>query len=426
MVKKSNLYYYGVAFYGFILMFLMYTIVKSLHSLFLVPVTEDLGMERCAFSLVFTITGLALAAALPVVTRLLKRYSAKWIILVCIVMTAGGFAAFSLAGTIWQFYLLALIVGCGTAGCTNMVVSLLINNWFASGRASVLGLAMTGSGFGVAVLSPVLTFILESFSWQTAYLFSGLLMGAVCLPMTFLFACQRPAERGMEPYRGNSGMKVQSSAARTSKAEDTTGPSLEEIRGKAFFWVYLGAMFFWCVAIGGVHQHLAAYLTDLGHSAGFVSLVYSVVAFCIVGGKLVVGPVFDKKGTRAGALFLIVSFAIAMICLLLAEQPVLAIAFAVFYGGGSIFTTVGIPNLASGFFGQRNYADILSMTNVAYVIGAAVGPYISGKVFDITGSYQPIFAIYFALFLASAIVTLYLQSYLNKRYRDEWFGSVMQ
>ena len=80
--SKSSLYHYGVAIYGFMLMFFMYTIVKSLHSLFLVPVTESLGMERSAFSLITTIFGLSLAFALPLVTKLLKRYPARPIVTV--------------------------------------------------------------------------------------------------------------------------------------------------------------------------------------------------------------------------------------------------------------------------------------------------------------------------------------------------------
>lgn len=422
-IPQNSHFHGGVAVYGFLLMFFMYTIVKSLHSLFLVPVTESLGMERSAFSLITTIFGLSLAAALPVVTKLLKRYPARRVISVCIIMTAGGFAAFSLARTAWHFYILALIVGCGTAGCTNMVVALLINNWFCANRASVLGLALTGSSFGVAVLSPVLTAILGSFGWQAAYVFSGASMAIVCLPMTFLFAYQKPAERGMEPYYEKQEENIDLSDT-ASQAKEAQGPVIEDIRGKAFFWLYLIAMFFWCVAIGGVHLHIAAYLADLGHSAGFIAMIFSGQSLCAIGAKIVVGAVFDKKGTLAGAMFLAVSLGLALICLLLAKNPVLALLFALFYGGGSIFTTMGVPNLASGLFGQRSYADVLSMANIAYVIGAAIGPYVSGKVFDITGSYQLIFTIYFVLFVVAAVTACALKVYLDKRYRKEWFGNL--
>lgn len=117
MMKKQNYLCYGIVVYCFVLMFFIFTIVKSLHSMFLVPVTESLGMERSAFSLLFTIAGVAVAFALPVVTKLLKKYPTRLVVGVCVLMVAGGFASYSLARTSWHFYIIAAIVGVGTAGC---------------------------------------------------------------------------------------------------------------------------------------------------------------------------------------------------------------------------------------------------------------------------------------------------------------------
>lgn len=421
-IKNSHLFHYGVAFYGFTLMFLIFAIIKSLHSMFLVPVTEGLGLERSAFSLVYTTIGVSLAVALPFTTKLLKKYPSRWIITATLVMSAGGFACFAFAREIWQFYLLAVIVGFGTSGCTNMVASLLINNWFIHKKGTILAIAFTGSGFGAAVLSPVLTWIMGSMGWQAAYIFSGLLMGGVCIPLTFLFGYQRPSEKGMEPYQD-----PKNNAANTGRAllkqEHAHGPSMEQIRGKAFFWIYLACLFFWALAIGGVHMHIAAYLTDAGHSAGFVALVYSMYSICIIGGKLIAGVIYDKKGIRMEILYLAAGLALALICLLMAKNPMLALLYAFFYGVGSSFSSAAAPYFTGSFFGQRDYASVLSMSNVAVVAGAAVGPFLSGKVFDAVGSYQMIFTVYLVLFLLAAVTMYLLKNYLDRRYQTEWFGN---
>lgn len=127
-MNKNTLRCFSIVGYSFILMFLIQTIVGSLHSLFLVPVTEGLGMERSAFSLMFTIAGLSGVASLPVVTKLLQKYPAKYVISVFILMTGGGFALFSQATELWQFFAIAVVMGAGNSGCTLMVASLLINN----------------------------------------------------------------------------------------------------------------------------------------------------------------------------------------------------------------------------------------------------------------------------------------------------------
>ena len=68
-MNKNKIKCFSIVGYSFVLMFLIQTIVGSLHSLFLVPETEGLGMERSAFSLMFTIAGFAGVASLPVVTK---------------------------------------------------------------------------------------------------------------------------------------------------------------------------------------------------------------------------------------------------------------------------------------------------------------------------------------------------------------------
>ena len=417
-VKKSSLFHFGVAFYCFVLMFLMFAIIKSLHSMFLVPVTESLGLQRSAFSLVFTIAGVSLAVVLPITTKLLKKYPTRWIICISILMSAGGFASFAFAKSIWQFYILAMIVGAGTSGCTNMVASLLINNWFIHKKGSVLAIAFTGSGFGAAVLSPALTWIMGAFGWQAAYIFSGILMAAVCLPLTVLFGYQKPSEKGMQPYREKNGDETVEHTGTVQ--ENCGGALLENIRCKTFFWVYFLCLSCWALAIGGIHSHIAAYLTDQGHSAEFVAMIYSMMAIFIICGKILAGIIYDKKGIRIEILFLTVTLALALICLLAGKNPVMAILFAFFYGGGTTFSSVAAPYFTGSFYGQRDYASILSISNIAVVIGAAVGPFLSGKVFDITGGYQIIFTVYLILLVIAAMILYLLKNYLDKRYQAQW------
>ena len=418
-IQKQNWFCYGIVVYCFVLMFFIFTIIKSLHSMFLVPVTEGLGMERSAFSLLFTISGVSVAFALPVVTKMLKKYPTRYVVGISVLLVAGGFASYSLARTPMHFYIIAAIVGAGTAGCTQMVGSLLINNWFIDRKGMALGIAFTGSGFGTAILSPVLTALLENVGWQASYIAMGLFMGVFCLPLTLIFAYRNPEERGAEPYRDSKAAAKQE--ADKPAVKTVTGPKLRDIRTKWFFWLYLFAMLLWSLVIGGVHMHIAAYLTDVGHSAAFVAFVYSTQAVCIVAGKILLGMVFDAKGTKAGILFMGVSLTMAIICLILAKEPALALLFAVCYSCGSIFTSIGFPQIASGFFGQRDYADILSMTTIAYTIGASSGPYISGLVFDITGSYQLIWNVYLGLYILAVGIIWMLKTYLDKRYRKEWF-----
>lgn len=413
-MRRQKFFGYWVVAYCFVLMFLIFTMIKSLHSLFLVPVTESLHMERSAFSLVFTITGISLALALPVISKLLSRYPIKLIVSISVLLVACGFSSFALAEKSWQFYCIAIIVGIGTAGCTNVVVALLINNWFIDHKGLALGIAFTGSGFGAAILAPVLSKFLVSYGWQFSYVFFGCFIGVVCIPLTWLWAYKKPSDKKQTPYQLLDSKKIE----QCIKTED--GPELKEIKNKPFFWLYLSAIFFCSIALGGVHMHLPAYLTDIGHSAAFVSFVYSTQAVCLIGGKVLLGMIFDSRGSKMGILFLGVTFCLALICLILAKAPILAIAFALSYGCGATFSSVGVSYLTSSFFGQKGYADILSIANIFYVLGAAIGPLISGAVYDSMGSYQTIWQIYCVVFGVASILLWLVKNYLEKNLQKQW------
>ncbi len=414
-MKNQHRYHYGIIGYGFLLMFIMYAI-QSLQSLFMVPVTESLNMQRSEFSLVFSIGGLAMAFAVPVVVKFLQRYSAKIVITTSILLASIGFAAFSVATKSWHFYLIAVVMGIGMAGCTNMVISLMVNNWFEDRKGLAMGIVFTGNGFGVALLTPLMTYTLTQYGWQFSYVFFGAMMGVICLPFTWLLAYKKPEERGVTPYRDEK---------RTEKAEVTeaglemTGAQLQDIKFKPFFWLYMVSMFLIILAIGGIHSHIIPYLTDLGHSGAFSSFVFSLLAISMIVGKILLGAIFDSKGSRAGLLFLGVCFTVGIVCLLMAKQSIFAIIFALFYGCGCIMPSVGISYLTASYFGQRDYAEILSIVNVLSVVGGSLGPFLSGVVYDIMGGYQLIWTIELVGFVLAIIALWWLKGYL-KRYQNVW------
>lgn len=413
-MRKEKFFGYWIVFYCFVLMFFVFTIIKSLHSLFLVPVTESLGMERSAFSLIFTITGVSVAVALPVVSKLLNHHSVKQVATVGVLMSSLGFAAYSLARESWQFYLIAAVVGAGTAGCTNVVIALLINNWFIDRKGMAMGIAFTGSGFGTALISPLLSNLIQQYGWQFSYAACGIVMALVCVPCTWLFAYKKPAEKGQKPYQQSDDLALEACL------KTDVGPALQEIKGKGFFWLYLIAILLCSTVVGGVHIHIPAYFTDLGYDTAFVAFIYSAYAIFLIVGKLLLGYIFDTKGSKWGIVFLGVTVCTAFGCLIFAKQYLLALAFTLFYGCGATFTSVGVSYLTNSFFGQRDYAAIISFVNIFYVIGAATGPFISGVVYDYTGSYALIWKVYLCIFAVSITALWLLKTYLDKHYTAQW------
>jgi MFS family permease len=405
-LKSTGFFGWRIVFYGFMLMAISFSIIMSCHSLFVLPVTQDLGFARGQFTLTFTLVGLSAAASSAWVGRILSRSRNLKLSLSLFVLLAGlGFASFSLARAPWQFYLLALVIGPGFVGSSNLAGSLLVNQWFIDRRGFALGIVAAGSGIGTALLSPVISNVILSWGWQAGYLFSGFMILLICLPLTWRLAIRSPGEVGLEP--------LTTSTSPTSGAAylgPDTGLSLSEVKKMPSFWLFFLTMFLLCVIIGGSQLTIVAYMLDLGHSAGFSALMFSIQALGMLFGKLSLGYIFDRLGPRRGILVAICGLSLSMIGYLNSTSMVIAVIASVIIGMSASLSTVGNAYLTGSFFGSRDFGNIYGLVNVTMMTGATTGPLVTSLIFDRTGSYTFAWIGFLALIAICGVSLLWLQT----------------
>lgn len=261
--KPGIFFGWWIVVLGFMLMAVSFSIIMSCHSLFILPVTKALGMERGEFTLTFTLVGLSAAASSAWVGRILSRSRHLKRSLTLFILLAGlAFASFSFARSTWQFYAIAILLGPGFVGSSNLAGSLLVNHWFIDRRGFALGLVAAGSGIGTALLSPVITAVISGWGWQAGYWVSGGLILMVCLPLAWRFAVRSPEEMGLSPLVKRPSDPAASAktveAAGSVSTELQTGFMLSELKAMPAFWMFFITMFFLCVVIGGSQLTIAA------------------------------------------------------------------------------------------------------------------------------------------------------------------------
>jgi MFS family permease len=173
------------------------------------------------------------------------------------------------------------------------------------------------------------------------------------------------------------------------------------------FWII--ALSYFLVAFGqlSIVFHLVAFLGDAGFddSVGAWSLGLAIGAS--VGGRLLFGLLADrypKKWVMLSAIFL---HAPAVLLLFRIDVVGALPAFVPIFGIGLGGTAVLFPLLVGECFGLRAYGQILGAVMLAAALGVATGPVITGRIFDVSGSYAPAFALHVAAFLvASATMPL--------------------
>jgi MFS family permease len=151
--------------------------------------------------------------------------------------------------------------------------------------------------------------------------------------------------------------------------------------------------------------HLAPYATDLGLTPGVAANAVSLWAAANVLGILAAGTVAARLGTRAALVLTYSIRAAALFYLPFVSEPWQLYLFAGLFGA-TFFTTAPLSSTLVGqLFGPAHHGAIFGAANLFHHSAGALGSYAGGLVFDLAGSYRPIFLLAALLVVGSACVT---------------------
>ena len=187
---------------------------RMAFGLLLKPMTEDLGWSRSSLSLAATTFFCVSALTMPLLGRLVDRYSLRAVMGVTALTGAVGIGLMAFAASRWQvFALYGLVYAAGSAGSSVSMVGVLVSRWFAHRRGLANSAAISGNAVGQLVIITLLASFLESLRWRGAYLALGAANLALA-PLMLALVRSRPPEA-----RGGAEQ-----AARVAPAEAQTAP----------------------------------------------------------------------------------------------------------------------------------------------------------------------------------------------------------
>lgn len=358
-------------------------IIAATFGVFLKPLSQEFGWSRTGISLAFSLANLMMSGALPLIGRLVDRLDACKVILPSVMIFGLGVMSFYfLSASLWHLYALYLLLGVVISG-TLSAYSKVISRWFDQKRGLALGLAMAGMGVGGFIIPPLAQALITTVGWRQAYVFLGLLVIGITIPVVGLFLKETPQQMGLWP---DGAMVAPAGVAKRNGQEP--GLSGREAWHTGAFWLMVGAFFLQSVGFHGYYIHLVPLLTDRGVSAQSAAMVVSLGS---VGGML----------GRGGGGYLLDRFfapyvAVCFFCgsalgiFLLWSGAVGGLAFvAAFLGGlgvGAEFDIIAY--MVSRYFGLRAFGEIYGYVFAAFTLGGVIGPPLMGVGFDSTGSYS--------------------------------------
>jgi MFS family permease len=338
-------------------------------------VQAEFGAARGSASLPFTLTMIGFGVGGVVMGRITDRFG----VVVPLLFGAGalgiGYLLASIAGSLAQFALAyGLLIGMFGAASTFVPLMADISRWFERRRGIAVALCASGNYIAGAFWPPVVEFLIQTTGWRTAHMWIGMICVVFMVPLALLL-------RSPAPVRAANARPLPSRFPRAANLAPGTLQTLLAIAGLAC-----------CVAMSMPQVHIVAYCGDLGYGVVNGARMLSVMMGFGIISRIASGFVADRVG---GMMTLAIGSAAQMTALTLyltsdglVSLYVISAMFGLFQGGlVPSYAIVIRENFPASEAGTR-VGVVMMMT----LLGMALGGWISGAIFDLTGSYRAAFA----------------------------------
>jgi MFS family permease len=354
----------------------MYSITVVLPS-----IQTDFGIDRGAASFPYTLTMIGFGVGGILMGKLADRYGVMVPVLGGAVGLGLGFIAASASTSLWQFTLAqGLLIGLLGTSATFAPLVADTSRWFTRRRGIALAICMSGNYVAGALWPPVIQLFTESGGWRQAYFNIGVICLVVMLPLAFVLRRPPPAPVGADPVAPGGAPSAAAASERPLGLSPGTLQALLCVAGVSC-----------CVAMSMPQVHIVAYCTDLGFGAARGAEMLSVMLGMGVASRLISGWISDRIGGLRTLLLGSVLQGVALLMFLpfdgLVPLYLISGMFGLFQGGiVPSYALIVREHFPPAQAGVRTGTVLM-----ATLLGMALGGWMSGVIFDLTGSYQAAF-----------------------------------
>jgi len=422
--KQQPLFFYGwtIILIAFITLGMAFGVWYS-FSVFFLAIAEEFHWNRAATSSIFSVFIFS-HAVMGLITGILQdRFGPRIVIPFGSLLLAIALFLSSQAHKLWQFYFFyGVCAGAGVSLIGFISHSAFVPKWFEQKRGLAVGLAMSGIGFGMLLLVPLIEQLISIYGWRSTYRYMAGAVLLIIAPLNYIFARYSPGDLNLLPDGHPSAINLNPSAperfveiidSQWANKDWTFKTSVATRR----FWYLAFAFFCISFAYQSTLLHSVSAMVDLGFSRDLAAFYFGIVGIAGSGGKVLFGYLSDRFGRERVTTMGAAAAAAGIFCLMRAASAPqwLPLFFALLFGIGYGAAAPLLPSISADIFMGSSFGLIFAMIGIGGGIGGSLGPYISGWLHDITGRYTLSFTVaVISLTLASALVWLASPSKVRK------------
>ena len=371
------------------------------YTVFLVAFVEAFGWSRGETSVAYSVSQLVAGGSSPVVGMLVDRLGPRRLLLL-----GGGLLVLGLIGSsfivsLWQIVALYGVVMTFGANCLGLVVFVpILSRHFVRRRGMAISIVQSANGFARALSAPLVQFLISGIGWRPTYLVEAAFMAAVVFPLAAWFRRVDPSRRAA---RSNGAESVPAS----SPADAPRGGwTLAEAMHTPHFWLLFAVYLFTGLGSFLVTLHQLAFAIDRGFDKLYAAEVLGMGAFLAIFGTIVTGTLSDYIGREVSAIMAYGFSIVGVVCALFitnSSQHLLLWLHACLFGLTWGARGPAITAKTADLFPGAQLGAILGVITIGSGLGAALGSWGAGIIFDLSGSYELAFILSIIAYLCGVV-----------------------
>jgi len=336
-------------------------------------IQQEFKIDRGTASIPFAFTMVGFAIGNWVMGHVVDRYGITRTIILAATVNTAGYIAAMYVNNVYSLSILQFFIGLGTAAAFGPLIA-DTSHWFLKRRGIAVALIASGNYFSGAIWPPLFNSTLQSDGWRDVYWILALSTVFIMIPLSFLLT-----------------KKISEETARISDAASSDKRQNVSISPKALTILLSIAGIGCCVAMSMPQVHIVAFCIDLGFGPAVGAEMLSLMLIGGIVSRLINGILADKLG---GVYTLLIGSTLQCIALFLylpfdglVSLYIVSLVFGLSQGGIVPSYAIIIREYLPGVDAGTRVGFVMMCT----IMGMAIGGWMSGWIYDLTGSYAAAF-----------------------------------
>lgn len=391
-------------------------LIANSTSIFTAQVVAEYGFTTTQSQMFFSIQNFVMVFLIPVAQIIGNKLNYRLCISVAVFLASLGLILLSVWKTPGTFYISAILYGISYSFVCYLLLSIVIVNWYKVNTGTVMGIASAFTGIGGAIWSTVAGQLCANVGLSKAALIMGIISLVISLPFAVFVIRKHPSDVNQLPVGHD---KVQTAAAGQKKPA-VYGFTLKEAVRSPIFWIAAVGCFFVYYACQFQTIFTTYAKVGLGISTQISALMSSMIMIGLIVGKILLGFLNDRFGTKVLYIYSMIAGAIALILFYTAstDSSVQLYVGAFLFGSFFALMAIGTPQLTRFAFGSRDYEKIMSWLMTVGLLANASASLLNGIIADAIG-YQVAILLGLVLAVIGIILTLIAISLGKKKWSKE-------